>query len=291
MVAYRISPGDLEQRIEAHAPGWLAKAKTRTDGFRTAGKYAEASTIWSQVKAVYITLQQGKCIYCERKLESIQRGGLIEQDVEHFRPKGNVSAWVPSESLTAAGVTVSPVPNNPIGYYLLPYHVLNYAAACKPCNSILKRDLFPISGAYDFHLDDPREGLRESPLLLYPIGDFDADPEALIEFYGPSPRAKASHGYARHRALVTIEFFELDEPADPNGLYHGRSLVIMAVFPLFREAMQTHGVPGVQQVIDELQLGLPHLNCARSFGRLFIDDRPAAQSFYDSACALILGKS
>ena len=52
-------------------------------------------------------------------------------------------------------MTAPPGDNN--GYYLLAYHLLIYAVACKPCNSGLKKDYFPIAGDYDLTGEDPAE--------------------------------------------------------------------------------------------------------------------------------------
>ena len=70
---------------------------------------------------------------------------------------------------------------------LFPYHLLNYAVACKPCNSGLKKSYFPISDRYDTDGEDPRKMGAEKPWLLYPIGRFDIDPEEVITFHGLWP--------------------------------------------------------------------------------------------------------
>src|SRR5207342_665422 len=88
-----------------------------------------------------------KCAYCERKLEA-EEYGKGEQDVEHFRPKNSVRSWHLPAELAQQGVALGSVANPSSGYYLLPYHLFNYCAACKPCNSAIKSDYFPIAGAY-----------------------------------------------------------------------------------------------------------------------------------------------
>lgn len=125
MIAYRITQAELERRIEAASPGWLQKAATRTAGFRKNNCYKKSSSIWSDVKAVYMLLQgECKCAYCERKLESTEFG-KIEQDVEHFRPKGNIKQWRLPKSLTELGIKATAVPDEKRGYFLLPYHPVN----------------------------------------------------------------------------------------------------------------------------------------------------------------------
>lgn len=224
MIAYRITQAELERRIEAASPGWLQKAATRTAGFRQKAFYEESCTIWSDVKSVYMRLQgECKCAYCERKLESIDFG-KIEQDVEHFRPKGNIKQWRLPKSLGELGIKATVVPEEDRGYFLLPYHPFNYSAACKPCNTLLKKDYFPIAGEYDLTGDDPAQlHVKERPLLVCPVGDFDDAPEDLIRFYGVSPQAVAQGGYDRERALVTIEFFKLDDEAKSQKSLAGAS--------------------------------------------------------------------
>ena len=226
MIGYKISKDDLEDLIEAHKPGWLDRAKTRTAKFRALGKYEESSPIWSEIKAVYMTLQgESKCAFCERKLESVE-AGLIEQDVEHFRPKKSVKAWTAPPEILVEGITPTDPPVAG-GYYLLPYHPFNYAASCKPCNSTLKSNYFPVAGAYNLAGDDPAALQGETPYLIYPVGDFDTDPEDLIAFYGASPQAKAPGGIDQHRALVTIAFFKLDDPIGRKNLLRERAMVIV----------------------------------------------------------------
>src|SRR5262249_27335616 len=158
-------------------------------------------SIWSEVKPVYMVLQHNKCAFCEREMDRY----AIEQDVEHFRPKGSVKAWKPSKKLVEAGVAVTVAPAKGKGDYLLPYNIFNYAAACKPCNSTLKKDYFPIAGKYKLNGTDPTKLSTEKSYLVYPIGAIDDDPETLIEFHGTSPRPVTASGHKRNRALVTIE--------------------------------------------------------------------------------------
>ncbi len=54
--------------------------------------------------------------------------------------------------------------------------------SCKTCNSTLKKNLFPIEGTRDSGSTDPSKMKSEKALLIYPIGDFDTDPQELIAF-------------------------------------------------------------------------------------------------------------
>jgi hypothetical protein len=291
MIGYKITRSDLEALIEVESPGWLENAAARTAGFRANGVYAEKSSIWSKVKVVYMRLQgHSKCGYCERKLESADFG-KVEQDVEHFRPKGSVKAWKAPKSLTAQGIVFAAAPAPGKGYYLLPYHPFNYSAACKPCNSALKKDHFPIAGDYDLEGEDPVSLTKEKPYLICPIGDFDDAPEDLIHFHGVSPQAVAASDHGRARALTTIEFFKLDDEAKRKNLMRERAVIILALHPQLEKL--ANGATGAvkvaaQKVVDGFSNPkAPHTNCARSYRRLFEQDRAEAKAVFDVASDLI----
>lgn len=291
MIAYQITQADLEIQIEQESPGWLQKAAARTAGFRKKGAYEEKSSIWSEVKSVYMRLQGDcKCAYCERKLESVAIG-KVEQDVEHFRPKGGVREWKLPKSLKDQGILATAVPDEDRGYYLLPYHPFNYSATCKPCNSALKKDYFPIAGRYNLAGDDPAKLTREEPFLICPIGDFDDDPEDLIRFHGVSPQATASSGFRRERALVTIEFFKLDDAAKRKNLLLERARLIVALFPQLEKSADSHDASIKAKaralVAAFTAQSAPHTNCSRSFKMLFEANRAAAERIFDEASGLI----
>jgi hypothetical protein len=292
MIRYRVTRAKLEQLIEQHTAGWLDRATARTDHFREISAYDEASTIWSEVKPVYMTLQgESKCAYCERKLESVELG-KSEEDVEHFRPKGNVSAWAVPGELAGKGVVCTDIPDDGAGYFLLPYHIFNYAASCKPCNSALKGDRFPIAGEYVLDGEDPADLRDEKPYLIYPIGTVDEDPERLIEFRGISPRAVPSlTGHRRLRALVTIEFFKLDDVLGRKNLVRERAVIITALYPQLERAVNASTEDRRQKARD-LVAGFtsamaPHANCARSLKRLFEEDPAEAEAVFEKAAELI----
>lgn len=291
MIAYRISRPELEALIEAESPGWLQRATARTNTFRQLGHYAEASSIWSEVKGVYMRMQgQSKCAYCERKLESVEFG-KVEQDVEHFRPKGSVREWKIPKELESQDIKATAAPGPGRGYFLLPYHPFNYSAACKPCNTALKKDHFPIAGNYDLTGDDPAALANEKPYLICPIGNFDDDPEDLIRFHGVSPQPTATTGHDRKRALVTIEFFKLDDGTKRKNLLRERAFVIVAMYPfLERLDSQASDVDkaDARGIVDGLlSPSAPHTNCARSFKSLFVRDRAEAKAVFDAAARLV----
>lgn len=292
MIRYPVSQAKLRALIEKEVPGWLARAAERTEAFRRLGRYEEQSPIWSEVKPVFMRLQGDcKCAYCERKLES-EDFGKVEQDVEHFRPKGNVKSWKPSAELKDLPLT--PPPGVRKGYYLLPYNPFNYASACKPCNSALKSDRFPIAGPYRLDGDDPAKMRDEKAYLIYPIGAVDQDPARLIEFLGLSPSPVATSGFDRDRALATIDFFQLGNPIKRKNLFRERALVVVAVYRLLEQTL-LGDAQARKQARDKLKKALaptlPHLNCARSFARLFNKDPAAAKAIHDKAWELALSLS
>jgi hypothetical protein len=291
MIAYRVTQTELEALIEAEAPGWMHRAAKRIDEFRQKGCYDETNSIWSEVKAVYMRLQgESKCAYCERKLERVDFG-RVEQDVEHFRPKGNVRDWKLPQSLKNEGVRTTKVPAKNHGYYLLPYHPFNYSTTCKPCNSALKKDYFPIAGQYDLTGEDPAKLAREKPLLISPIGDFDDAAEQLIRFYGVSPQPASPNGYQRQRALVTIEFFKLDDESKRKNLLRERAIVIVALYPQLEKLMSGGTGPAktmAQKLVDGFtSQKSAHTNCARSYRDLFNQNRTAATALFEMAVKLI----
>ena len=294
MIRYPVTEVELRRRIERTKPGWLRRAAKRTGKLRELGRYGESSSIWSEVKPVYMRLQgEGKCAYCERKMESVTYG-KGEQDVEHFRPKGAIRVWDVPADLRRRGLRFTPVPPGNNGYYRLAYHLFNYAAACKPCNSALKKNGFPIAGTYQFEADNLEALEDENAYLIYPMGDVDDDPEELIEFHGVIPRPVSSRGRRRARALVTIEFFKLGDPGGRENLFMDRARIITALYPLLRNRTSDGEAPAdeyVKTVISGHGRRLPHLNCARSFVRLFERDPNEAQAIYDAALRLVFSSS
>ncbi|MBK9258255.1 MAG: hypothetical protein IPM54_00280 [Polyangiaceae bacterium] len=112
---------------------------------------------------VGMELEYAKCAWCERVLR-----WKSELDVEHYRPKAEVTCWDGSPPLVSdvgpKEVYVGP------GYWWLAFSWDNYSLSCSPCNRGFKRNLFPVM--------EPRaactEGveLTEKALLLDPGSAF-----------------------------------------------------------------------------------------------------------------------
>jgi len=290
MTRVKVTKAALEKLIKATKDGdWFVRARKQTKAVKAGTARPEFPNFWTEIKKVYIKLQgggfAGKCAYCEKWLEA----DTIEHDVEHFRPKARVSRWnVPAwfqQELTVAGVTVNqPASGHEPGYRLLAYHMFNYATACKQCNSVLKKNLFPIKGARRSHATDPATLKPEGAFLIYPIGDLDDDPEMLIEFDGISPQAQGT-GFNRLRALATIELFRLDDWRTRKSLIQDRAESIEKLWFALRQ--RDGGGPAVD--VDAAKKAVTrmtspryrHANCLRSFHRLYQKNPAEARSVYE----------
>jgi hypothetical protein len=289
MIRYTVSLVELEAAVDAAAPTWRTRAAERIAQFKQQGAYDEASSIWSEVKSVYMTLQHSKCAYCERKLEGPPFGD-IEHDVEHYRPKSSVKKWPPKtwppkkigagQTLTY-GFAVGEAWDE--GYYLLAYHLQNYATACKVCNSVLKSNYFPVYGPRGPQQASPADLVQESPLLIYPLGDLDDDPEDLIAFDGLVPVPVHSDGLKSYRARVTIDFFVLERR---EHLREERAVQIRTLWLALRElerAVDEAERAPLRRLIERIQgPRSPHSSCAKAFYRLYVQDRDAARTLYEA---------
>lgn len=290
MIRYPITEQQLRNLIEAEVPGWLQRAQRRTDKFIAARKYEEASSIWSEVKPVYMRIQFDKCVYCERQLASPELGGTIELDLEHFRPKNGVEPWPTAEMRQERNIVFNfPLGNaHPPGYYWLAYNVVNSSAACKKCNTPLKLNFFPVASRRGRREAHPRDLQNEQPYLIYPLGDWDDDPEELIGFLGIVPVPKMKNGFGRKRADVTIKFFELnpeDDGREELGRERARQLVALdnALAILELKPPEVRKKTALAD-IDVLQrASSPHANCVRSALALYKKDALQAGNLFTAA--------
>jgi hypothetical protein len=288
MIRYPITKAELESAVEREKRGWLTKARQKTEGFRAAGEFNEPASrnSWSEIKAAYIRLQQNKCAYCERSFGHDRRS-RIEHDVEHFRPKSSVKTWPPEGSKLRYNFATGDASDK--GYYLLAYDIFNYTTACKTCNSILKVNHFPVLANRKTNSNDFATLKAERPLLIYPIGDLDDNPEELITFEGFLPVPKFKRGDRYRRARVTIDLFELDTRED---LLKARAGIIFGLWALFR-LLQISGATAedradAQRLIDlATSAAAPHTNCARAFSKLYEQDIAKARLYKERAEALV----
>ncbi len=174
------------------------------------------------------------------------------------------------------------------GYHRLAYQPLNYAASCKFCNTSLKRNYFPIAAAWKTDATTVTQARTEDAYLIYPIGTVDRDPEAVIEFHGVFPQARAADGSFEHqRALVTIELFSLDNDRRRKSLFASRARSLAHLHSRLRE--QTNAATDDDRRDAEWWIDLltdrqqPHANCMRCFKRLYERDKDEARTLVRDA--------
>lgn len=287
MIRYPFDDAQVAADIAEIDPTWQKKADRRTSRLLKSGTYNEKTPIWSTVKPVYMKLQHNKCVFCERQLEGGD-AGKIEHDLEHFRPKSAVEAWPPPHMHSliyrhAAGSSFQP------GYYWLAYDLHNYAVACKVCNTSYKHMHFPIAGA---RVQPPGPTAAapaaaalqaEQPLLCYPLGAGDEDPEQLITFRATTAVPVHAAGFLRRRAEVMIDFFGLNVR---DHLHRDRARMIS----LFGEPLRRRhkGEASEQDLAVIAMIGkshLPHASCVRAYERLWRDNPKLARDIYE-ICAM-----
>lgn len=273
----------LEAAICAERPQWLADAAARTAALLAAGRFSERSSLWSQVKIVFMRLQHFKCVFCERAMAQ-EEAGKIEQDVEHYRPKNAVKPWAIPAGLALEGVTAAT--GTADGYYWLAYDVLNYAAACKPCNTPRKSNHFPIRGQHGAAPQSVEELNRvERPQLIFPLID---DAEGLITFEGVLAIPRHRRGPRYHRALVTIELLGLNVREE---LWEDRFRTIAQLVSDAEvseigssPARRRHAREALEDAVSERA---PQAGCARAFRSLIDRDPDRAWQIYCDAKAFV----
>ena len=280
MIRYSISAAALRQRVTAASGTWLTRADQLTTKAVAAGKVLEGDAIWSEVKPVFLDIQGNKCIYCERLLSGKELG-LVEHDVEHYRPKNRITAWPAAKDLKALGLTSYPFPTGTAaakGYISLAFDLANYGAACKTCNSSLKADRFPIAGPRAAPPLTKAKLTQEDPYLILPLAPGEDDPERLIGFNGilPFPRNQDPTTRAHRRARVTIDFFRLASLSRESELLEDRLRSCTNYAGMRMLSMAAGGTGKRSDPVLKALTGdrRPHASCVRAFGRLW-DEKPA----------------
>jgi hypothetical protein len=283
MIRYPVT--DIEAMIDAADSNWRAVAARRTAKFVKAARYFEPPKgNWGDIKDVYRALQYHKCAYCERRLPG-EPFGSGDHAVEHYRPKGAVKAWPTPKIAKERGLNYDFELGDDWdeGYYQLAYAPWNYATVCNLCNSRLKGSYFPIMGkARGPQTDDPRKLRHEKPLLIYPIGDLDNNPEDLITFEGciPVPTARTKKSYKYRRARVTIDFFGL---ALRDELVFDRLQAIIHLWAILKKLKKGKSAPEKREGEEEVEIavadGSLQANCARSYRDLYRRNRRRAEAW------------
>lgn len=271
MIRFPITAPDLQQRINQHDPTWYQRAMDLYNLLPANPKTKDFVSLWTDIKPIFVQLQNSKCIYCETLIE-----GAISNDIEHFRPKTKVSGWRVPSWLAKAGVQVTPPigPRGDRGYRDLAYCPWNYGASCKVCNTVLKKNYFPINGVRQPAGQNPAVMNHERALLVYPIGSIDDDPEQLLGFQGMHPVPLSPKGtFAFQRALVIIELFSLDDAVERKELFRARAGLIGHLYSQLRHEASAATAADLQDARDWIAVltepKSPHANCLRCFEQTF----------------------
>lgn len=300
MIRIEVPDSELVNAIEKKKTGWLKSAEQKLKKVRPVGKIGDRDGIWSEIKEVFILLQEFKCIYCEfpmPKVESTSADKVgVDYDVEHYRPKNRVTPW-PTPDVIARRPAVQGyqslvLSGAPAGYLRLAFDPFNYIVSCKVCNSSYKSDRFPIFGKPDSRARK-RASLdsTEKPLLLFPFGENGDDPDEYLSFDGPTVVHRSGRGYEDLRSQVVVDFFELDTRED---LLEGRCMLIQLLWAQLE--CRISGDPGEKssaeaylKVIEEGRR-FPHTACGRAFIELHGRDRPRAKIWYKAAVQYLTSK-
>ena len=281
---------ELEQRITALKPDWMARAADATTALTAAGLFTPPKppsgapkakappSLWSDIKIVYMEMQQFKCIFCERALA--KKEGAIEHDVEHYRPKNAVAAWRSPKGLPSIAHQLGPAAMS--GYYWLAYDIANYAAACKLCNSTRKRSYFPINGARGQATESVDQlNAGEQPLIIFPLRE---DPTALITFDGVLALPAQSHGIGYLRAVVTIALFNLNGREE---LIDDRFRAIRSVYSAYElmrnGSTQAKRDDGAVQLSELISPTSPQSACAKAYLTVLTQDPGRGWDVYQEA--------
>ena len=131
----------------------------------------------------------------------------------------------------------------------------------------------------------------ERPWLFYPIGSMDVDPEDVISFRGVFPTSEHTDSTLKQRGLATIAFFALDDVSARKNLLLERAMVIVVLRGQLAKATEQHDAAARALAGSLLASSSPHANCARSFARLFREDRADADAVAEEAENFLLSRS
>ena len=297
MIRYPVTRAQLKADIDALEPDWRQRAEDRTQKLEALGCWSdefaagEPKVSWSEVKKVYRDLQHDKCAYCERRLDGdpdLPTIGSQEHDLEHFRPKSKTIAWRRRSLFPDQQVSFPKSMGRKEGYHWLAFELWNWCTSCKRCNSQLKGNRFPIStqGTTGAPTDEVSTlQTSERPLLIYPLGEIDEDPEDLLGFRGVVVHPKHPSGHKHQRAKATIAFFLLNT----RGLIRRRALWLkLAWNHLCKEfAGDADARAEVDRWLSSSKV--EYAGAVRAFIRLARRDRAAAEAIMPGIEELVAG--
>ncbi len=199
--------------------------------------------LWSKYKGEFAAIQHGKCGYCEMSVIGAGFG-----DVEHYRPKGEVSAL--GDDPRTWGQEKEHLSNvsgrkffrlSETGYWWLAYDWDNYLFSCPICNQSWKRAVFPATGTDDSDRPiPPEEKAAEVGLLLNPYDGPDPVDHLTYGTLGEiMPFHDSPYGYE------TIRTCGLDRPS----LRKRRLRILPKVFQLVREVLEAQTDEEIDQAL------------------------------------------
>lgn len=206
-------------------------ANGRCNGFASSlfSEYSYYSD--ATVKRQLIQTHHGKCAFCESFIMSTDYG-----DVEHYRPKAEVTQANPENMLLE-----QKVPEHP-GYFWLSQTWENLFLSCKSCNQAYKGNYFDVvpalghggGGVFPRLLPDGQH-IFEVPMLLDPSMDGGLSPRDVL-WFDPStakavPRAGGPSNQETNlaRAKRTIDIVGLNRPR----LLQARAACLLKLRALF----------------------------------------------------------
>ena len=306
--------GHNDASVRRELTDWLQRAGDRTSQLVAAGEYIDLekwrklsakkkaaipkpiAVEWSSVKYLFMEIQHNKCAYCERRFaDSASKGGSAEHDLEHYRTKNPVTVWTAPKEIDFSTGDASP------GYFWLAFDLRNYCASCKTCNSGYKRNQFPIAGVRGQVGKLPTRDLNaeEQPLLVFPLGTVDVDPEDILRFRGIAafppeqdpllPPNTRNGEYRNRRARATITFFALNFRPE---LLWGRAERIRELEKALAELndtnagsqRQTAAKSDIKRLAGESS---EHTACVRGMMRLYTHDPTTARVYFEAVRAYL----
>jgi hypothetical protein len=145
----RINKGaDVPAVLSGKGAQEIAKLKKMKKAEILSYKFSSALYGHVTVKNALITLQNGKCCFCEAHVTHVAHG-----DVEHYRPKGG---WMQKDGdkLTQPG------------YYWLAFDYSNLYFSCQKCNQVFKKNYFPLRVPSKRARTHRTNIAREEPLIV-----------------------------------------------------------------------------------------------------------------------------
>jgi len=157
----------------------------------------------------------------------------------------------------------------------LAYEPLNYCTACKKCNTPLKLNFFPVAAQRGETGEDiNRLNDTERPLLPYPLGAVDEDPEEISTFDGVIAIPCKRNGPRWRRAKVTIAFFQLNRREE---LLRERARCLVALdnaLAIVESDFPSERVKQAEEDVRRLRSPVsPHCGCVRAACRMYEEDR------------------